>query len=157
MFFPYGQFMTKTESGSSFLDLKGHFPTLIMLCTVHMRKIGKFCTKRNWITYLVFPNFDGFQNTKAEKGCVSWVNITSTTSKHVRIFIVITKTLSFWFETVNTTVNLIGYRITMEKNLWACLWGIVQIRLAEAGRPTLNVSSTIPSKGLWSLIVQGEH
>lgn len=44
------------------------------------------------------------------------------------------------------TVNLMGFIITMETCLWACLWGIFWIRLIEVGRPTINVGITI----LWT-------
>lgn len=38
-------------------------------------------------------------------------------------------------------INLIRFRITMETKLWACLWGIIWIRLPEVGYLTLSVGS----------------
>lgn len=39
-------------------------------------------------------------------------------------------------------VNLTGYNITMETNLWAGLWGVMYVKLIEVVRPILNVGST---------------
>lgn len=44
--------------------------------------------------------------------------------------------------------TLVGFRITIETNLCACLRVSFNIKLTEVGRPTLNMGGSIPWAGV---------
>lgn len=44
--------------------------------------------------------------------------------------------------------NLMELKLTMEINLWACLWGIMQIRSIKVRRPILNLGGPVPWAGV---------
>ena len=47
-------------------------------------------------------------------------------------------------------VNMTVSRIIQKTNVWTCLWGSIQTKFTQMGRPTLNVDSTMPLAGAWT-------